>query len=1175
MGHKKQKRSKIFFVFAFLISVFSLNILPALGPAPTPAPSPSAQTAPSPLGPLAAYADEDDGEEGEEEEDDEEEGDDSGGTASSGSCYTEGTALSWIICPVIEALIGLTDWIYNDILTNWLQVDSNMFSSESGNSPPALEAWQYFQGFANILFIIFTLVVIFSQVTGIGVSNLGIKRILPRLIVAIFLVNLSYIICQLLVDVSNILGMSLKNLFDSIEVGSSSGEGSVLGAILGMIGQLFGVTVGLTALAVGAFALSGTMSVGLVITCIISLLPAIAGVFVLFALLAARQAGVLILTIIAPVAVVLYMLPNTKGIFNKYIRIFGALILLYPICGALMGGSDLAAKIILAANEGKTNDVVVFVALLIDTIPFFFIPTLVRRSMDSIAGLGSLATNWGSRAGRGAQSLLNNREGLQSALARSRAGLTIGRRKQFERDEHGNIKRDANGRRMYKYEKNADGSYKRDARGNKIIAREHQRNWSGENRKAISDANIPVMSRAMRRQQVRANEEVEKRATADAMADAVFTTTGSDGGEPIDMTQAAINRGQAMARGRARRDANWADKDFVAKRLLDEKREDHEKDVRAQLTQLQNNEMRDQNGELIMSTDIKAQKAYLKYLGSQNNEADLAKAEAILSNLYQTGGDAGLAAGKDVYESAELQDQGPDNRNVIRNMIRDESLANANFRKREASAAEVMKGDVVGKHINTVGAVTQARREGKVHEKVRPNEMPDMSADEFEAFFNEDGKSDTAKATARNYAVTIAQDSSIYNRLDGGQVRHLEANLRAQGLDPNHFAAIRAGVATSAAGSNGSSSGGGGAGGGAGSQSGGGGQSNDGGGGQSGGGSQSGGGGAPGPNSPNNWQGSPFAQYQPSANGGASGANGGAPGANSPENWQNSPLAQQQASSNNASASGGGGGPSSGENGGGGVQSGGGAGGSAQSGGGGAQSGGGGASASSGQQQVVNPIYSIPGAAQAIPEIYQSATSASSTSEAMVQALQSMQVSQTQQAHAQAAATQQQTNAITQAASQSASGHASAEGQSPIQVQVSTQGAAPSSASTAAPVAPSSSSAPIAPPTSTSASTPASASPASTSVSTPTASAQPASAPPSTPAASADSNNIYDPIPSNGQGGHGPQGGAAPHGPHGGLMPGGPGFGGPGRPHSGGPGGGLGGPGGGSGRHGGFGGPRP
>ena len=76
------------------------------------------------------------------------------------------------------------------------------------------------------------LAIIISQLTGFGISNYGIKKMLPRLIIAAILVNLSIYICQIAVDLSNILGYGLRaglgGIGDGISAANSvlkSGQG--------------------------------------------------------------------------------------------------------------------------------------------------------------------------------------------------------------------------------------------------------------------------------------------------------------------------------------------------------------------------------------------------------------------------------------------------------------------------------------------------------------------------------------------------------------------------------------------------------------------------------------------------------------------------------------------------------------------------------------------------------------------------------------------------------------------------------------------------------------------------------------------------------------------------------------------------------------------------------------
>ncbi|MDO5481015.1 MAG: hypothetical protein Q4F60_01560 [Candidatus Saccharibacteria bacterium] len=349
-------------------------------------------------------------------------------------CYHAGNALVWIFCPLIEAASYAADFIYDHILSESLKIGTEFYGEDATKN-----AWSTFRDFANILLVITMLIVIISQITGLGISNLGIKRMLPRLIVTVILINLSYYVCQLAIDVSNILGVGVKGIFDGMANGttpSASGSTAVQ-AVFGVImDSIIGVGIG-----GGIWAAVGT---GAILLALVTLIPAVVGALIsilfLFFLLEARKVGVLVLTIVSPVAIMLYVLPNTKRTFDKYTHAFFALLTLYPICGALMGASNFVANLIYSTGTPGFWEAVV--AMAVDVMPFFFIPSLTRKSMDAIGGLGSKINGFGRNLSNRASNAVGRSDRYQ--LMRENAEM---RRAGFRRDKDGNWKMSAYGRR--------------------------------------------------------------------------------------------------------------------------------------------------------------------------------------------------------------------------------------------------------------------------------------------------------------------------------------------------------------------------------------------------------------------------------------------------------------------------------------------------------------------------------------------------------------------------------------------------------------------------------------------------------------------------------------------------------------------------------------------------------
>ena len=334
--------------------------------------------------------------------------------------------LGWIVCPLLQWMSDAATQTYEDYVAPSLQIEPTLFNGEGGDN--VKDAWGTFRDIANVIFIILFLVVIFSQLTGIGIDNYGIKKILPRLVVAAIMINLSYIICILLVDVSNILGNGLKGIFDALgenlnpvvdftAEGAESSGGSVSG-VLASVGVL--AAVGVMAGAIWA-------NPAILLSLLVSALGVVVAIFFLFILLAARKAAIIVLTVISPLAVVAYMLPNTKSLFDKWWKFFEGLLLVYPIAGLLVGGGDYISRLLLGTSTGFLTGLT---AMIVGIVPIFFVPTVLKGAFAAMGKVGGMLTGLGSVArgkvtgaarGSGAYKNLQNR-GLERQT-RLRAGI--------------------------------------------------------------------------------------------------------------------------------------------------------------------------------------------------------------------------------------------------------------------------------------------------------------------------------------------------------------------------------------------------------------------------------------------------------------------------------------------------------------------------------------------------------------------------------------------------------------------------------------------------------------------------------------------------------------------------------------------------------------------------------
>ena len=226
------------------------------------------------------------------------------------TCTSQIGAVGWIICPTTGLLAKGIDALYG-VIESLLSVKP----LEMGRTSPVYQVWAYMRNLANICFIIFLLVIIYSQITGLGISNYGIKKSLPRLIITAIIVNFSFLFCAIAVDISNIIGNGLKDFLASIADNAIS-TGTIDPSKNTGFYSLF------TTIAAGGIGTTILLAfpggpLGLLLALIPVIVGGIISVIIGLLVLGLRQALVVFLVAVSPVAFVLYILPNTEKHFQK------------------------------------------------------------------------------------------------------------------------------------------------------------------------------------------------------------------------------------------------------------------------------------------------------------------------------------------------------------------------------------------------------------------------------------------------------------------------------------------------------------------------------------------------------------------------------------------------------------------------------------------------------------------------------------------------------------------------------------------------------------------------------------------------------------------------------------------------------------------------------------------
>ncbi|MDO8336600.1 MAG: hypothetical protein Q7T74_07570 [Candidatus Saccharibacteria bacterium] len=304
------------------------------------------------------------------------------GSYKSGDIPCVGGAMGWILCPV-------TNYMADGIRAIASFIDGMMqfrllIGSSSGSGIRAI--MNSFVNLANIMLVIAFLIVIFSQSSSIGLSNYNIKRMLPRIIIAAILINLSFYICAFAIDLTNIIGNSILGFVSgqgndatissgiAEHVPSPSGFQKVFGTIL-------------------------TAAVGIILL-VMFFTPLIMGILVTFIILVARQVILLFLVVVAPLAFAAWLLPNTESWFKKWKDLFVGMLMAYPIVMLVFGIALFAADFISSPeiqNEDLSGGIITsatvgpIIPLVVLAIPLLALPFILKSSTAMLGRVSAQA----------------------------------------------------------------------------------------------------------------------------------------------------------------------------------------------------------------------------------------------------------------------------------------------------------------------------------------------------------------------------------------------------------------------------------------------------------------------------------------------------------------------------------------------------------------------------------------------------------------------------------------------------------------------------------------------------------------------------------------------------------------------------------------------------------------
>ncbi len=304
---------------------------------------------------------------------------------------------AWILCPLTEFIIRSTEFIERNLIVPFMTVSPLQTGS------PAHQLWESMRNIANILFIIAFFIIIFSQATSFGISNYGIKRLLPKLGFVVVGTNLSFYIVAFIIDAFNVFGGGISEL---VMTTINNAGGNPTGT--SNAGNFFVLTtIAGTGLAIGA----AITSAGAVLAWLFSFIG-IAFLILLVAVvvLVLRQIIILLLVLVSPFAFVAWLLPNTEKYFSKWWQLLLQLLLMYPIIVLLFAAGKIVQALISAGqydlssggdvSQGTADTIKVFMGFFAAAAPLIFLPLVFSASGNVMSRVFGAIQNRGREWGK-------------------------------------------------------------------------------------------------------------------------------------------------------------------------------------------------------------------------------------------------------------------------------------------------------------------------------------------------------------------------------------------------------------------------------------------------------------------------------------------------------------------------------------------------------------------------------------------------------------------------------------------------------------------------------------------------------------------------------------------------------------------------------------------------------
>jgi hypothetical protein len=316
------------------------------------------------------------------------------------ACKDALTPFGWVLCPIMGLANGIYEFFIgfvNDIL---------FFDLDNYSSTGMEKSSQVFVNLANALVVLFGLIIIAGQIFSFEVfSAYTIKKVLPKLIIGVIAIQLSWPLMMAAVSLFNALGSGIYWLLVQPFAPPNNPPGLLT------IGDIVAVSNntplneienagGFILFGVGVIGVAGALTVaGMWATVILAVIGVVASLVITLLTLIVREIILIVLIVIAPVAIAFWILPGTTKYWDMWYKNLSKLLMMFPLIMGLFAAGAITASILANASPSSQgvslNEIFAIIAYFA---PMFLVGYTFKYAGSAFGVAGNFSNKMNSKA---------------------------------------------------------------------------------------------------------------------------------------------------------------------------------------------------------------------------------------------------------------------------------------------------------------------------------------------------------------------------------------------------------------------------------------------------------------------------------------------------------------------------------------------------------------------------------------------------------------------------------------------------------------------------------------------------------------------------------------------------------------------------------------------------------